>query len=124
MGGLPWTDTLIMSVSSAAKLILEERLDVILMLVLEMHSTLRNLSVVVVAMLVRLRCVPNMGQTTWNTSAGIAAQWQFSSASAQLIFAMLVTISRGWQIFLNLSCLNVLLVPRLSLLILKNVLFI
>merc|ERR1712228_950972 len=72
----------------------------------------------VVAMLVRLRCVLNMGQTTWNTSAGIAAQWQFSSASAQLIFAMLVTtISRGWRLFPNLSCLNVLLVLRLYLFI-------
>ena len=61
----------------------------------------------------RLRCVLSMGQTTLNTSAGIAALWRFSSASEQLIFAMLVTtIFKGSQIFPNLSCHNVLLAPR------------
>ena len=50
---LPWTDTPIMFVSNVVKLTSEERLDVILMRGLEMHSTLRNLFVVVVVMLVR-----------------------------------------------------------------------
>merc|ERR1712029_656321 len=121
---LPWTDTPIMFVSNVVKLTSEERLDVIWMRGLEMHSTLRNLFVVVVVMLVRLRCVLSMGQTILNTSAGIAALWRFSSASEQLIFVMLVTmIFKGSQISPNLSCHNVLLAPRLSHLILRSVLF-